>query len=525
MNKFVAIDPLKFQKAYWPHINLYDKQRELLYSSVTNKETYAPAGTELGKDFTAALIVLYHFIAFPETRIITTSVADEHLDVMWGEINRFIDTSVVPLDSKNGGPLVIKYHEIQKIVGGKVCKISYLKGMVAKKGEKMAGHHARHTLLVADECSGIDDDIYAKCSTWADHMVFLGNPYDCDNFFKRAVEHHDEHGDEVLEIPGRTTDPNVFLRKTIRMRAEDSPNVKYSLERVRAGLDPGEEIVPGVLSYDNYVLRRRDWDEIKQCVCMDARFYKGSNNLLYPPDWLNQCEKFHAELERDNVFRKATALGIDPAEGNAETCGILTDEYGIIPGGVRICQTGGQGVNATNSIVAWVIGMIEECDLECENVLLDAGGGGRQIADILRGKGYPVRTVGFGEKVTPDEDLPYRKRSRSRWLRMKEKERKYVCKNKRAEMYFALRDKTDPRGDGPYAIPPEEVELRRQLALMPLMQDGEGRYFLPPKYKRNPKSKEKTLTQIIGRSPDRADALVLSIEAGKKKPELWVGAV
>jgi hypothetical protein len=40
-----------------------------------------------------------------------------------------------------------------------------------------------------------------------------------------------------------------------------------------------------------------------------------------------------------------------------------------------------------------------------------------------------------------------------------------------------------------------------------------GGCILPPKTKRNPKSTIKTLTEIIGHSPDEADALVLAIHA------------
>jgi hypothetical protein len=45
------------------------------------------------------------------------------------------------------------------------------------------------------------------------------------------------------------------------------------------------------------------------------------------------------------------------------------------------------------------------------------------------------------------------------------------------------------------------------------MRDQEGRLRMLPKSKRDPSSKEKTLTEIIGRSPDDADSLVLACHA------------
>jgi hypothetical protein len=61
---------------------------------------------------------------------------------------------------------------------------------------------------------------------------------------------------------------------------------------------------------------------------------------------------------------------------------------------------------------------------------------------------------------------------------------------------------------------------------MPLEYDGEGRMQLPPKSKnitRVGHSKVKCLIDIIGCSPDRADALVLAIYGLAQEPELVLG--
>ncbi len=184
-------DPVLFVKLLWPDVKLYNKQIEIMESVRDNDETFVPAAHQMGKDFVSAATVLWFYLTRHPVRIITTSVKDDHLMVLWGEIGRFIDTCKYPLDHRKGGPLIVKHREIRKVVEGVQCKISYLKGMVSEKGEGLAGHHAPHTLLMMDECSGIDDEVYIRGCTWAKRILGIGNTYPCTNFFYRAVKEGD----------------------------------------------------------------------------------------------------------------------------------------------------------------------------------------------------------------------------------------------------------------------------------------------------------------------------------------------
>lgn len=180
------VDPIQFAKLLWPNIYFYDKQREAIYSSIFNDQTYCVAGHQLGKDFLAGFVALYTFLVNKEVRIVTTSVKDDHLRVLWGEIGRFIetartDTPFGPLRSKDGGPLIVKHRELRKLVRDQnrivECKISYALGMVSEKGEGMAGHHAANTLLIIDEASGVDPEVLNRASSWAKRVLVVGNPY------------------------------------------------------------------------------------------------------------------------------------------------------------------------------------------------------------------------------------------------------------------------------------------------------------------------------------------------------------
>lgn len=195
-------NPFNLAKVLWPQVYFYDRQREIIQSVQENIETYVVAGNKLGKDFVSAFIALWFFLTRTPCRIITTSAKDDHLSVLWGEIGWFIRESAYPLDSKQGGPLIIHHQEIKRSMGWgnhrQACPLSYLKGMVANDQSiaAMGGHHADpkvpdgipHTLLIADECSSVPDEYYKVAIPWARRVLAIGNAWECENFFRKAIE-------------------------------------------------------------------------------------------------------------------------------------------------------------------------------------------------------------------------------------------------------------------------------------------------------------------------------------------------
>lgn len=191
------IDPdevFLIKELYWPWVQFYDKQVEMIESTFTNVETYVTAGNKLGKDFVTAFIVLSAFMICTARewtcRIVTTSVKEKHLKVLWGEIGRFIATSARPLTVDKGGMLVVNFQEMRKVDESQAKNpLSYAVGQVAEgEMEGLAGHHAQFTLAVGDESSGLSDKAYDKFQGWAKHMLFFGNPNACENFWKKNIE-------------------------------------------------------------------------------------------------------------------------------------------------------------------------------------------------------------------------------------------------------------------------------------------------------------------------------------------------
>lgn len=334
-------------------------------------------------------------------------------------------------------------------------------------------------------------------------------------------------------MAGSDDTPRRYLRRVIHICAEDSPNVKLGLAQKAAGVTPTDDIIiPGVMPYGEYIKRKTTWDPQRRCIGLDGRFWEGAEVMLYPGLWLDRAARLATLLE--GTLRTAEGMGVDPGEGVAETAWAIGDRYGLFRLEARPTPDPGEIVDET-------IRLIKTHSLLPERVCMDAGGGGLQVASTLKRMGYPVRTVGFGEGVVLDLKRGMRRieeRKDNRWER-------YAYKNRRAEMYGRLRELLDPKrtpeataamGMPPgtimdrttgthhvgFALPGRFMELRRQLSPIPLTRDGEGRLELLPKQRRaitdmgnkgTAHLVKPTLIDLLGCSPDQADAVVLMVHA------------
>lgn len=477
---------LDIMKLCWPNDRMYDRQIEVVKSVEHYRNTTTPAGNMLGKDWITARIALAFILSRSPCRVVTSSVDEGQLEkVLWGEIKAAINESVVKL------PLIVNHCDIKKLdkFGVEIDK-TYLIGRVAAKEEGLLGHHLPkgpngepRTLMIYDEGSGIPKGFKTKTDTWAHRSLTIGNPYDCDNHFKDLTK-KGVQGD---------------YSNVIQIKATDSPNVKFALAEIAAGLPVSHtEVIPGLLSYLEYVERRKYWDKILQCVSLDAEFYEGPELKLFPKEWLDKAELDYLAVRLKP--RTPKVMGIDTAEGGDSTVWTVIDEFGII-------EQLSLKTADTNQIYGITLNMIKKHKLNPIDVWFDRGGGGQEHADRLRANKYLVNTVGFGEAATPAVE-PGRTTIKET---IENIETRYVCKNRRAEMYSMAREWMNPDNGKVFVVPPDYSELRRQLSLMPLKYDGEGRRYLPPKNKRSAESHETTLTEIIGNSPDEADSLVIAV--------------
>lgn len=506
-------DPCKFTKMCWPDLTLYPKQREVLHSLRDNVQTFVHAGNELGKDFITGLAVVWFYASRTPCRVITSSAGETQLkSVLWGEMKQRIATSQVEFPW-NVTHLNIKQLDTQD----KEVPLSYCLGHVTKSVENFQGHHLDHdiprVLGVFDEASGIPDEFYVAAESWAHRILVIGNPLRTTNFFFRICKAGNQ------KDPAAPKGSKKKLINVIHIGAEHSPNVQLGKELAAKGYE-GEKgwpnIIPGVLSYTEYLRRKQQWDPIKQQQRLYGHFYEGSDALLYPPDWLDMAEEVYEALFRKyspNLGRnacqkrRAVALGVDPGEGGTDpTCFTVVDQLGVI-------MQHEVNYRDTMRIAGMIQTYLREYSIPARMCCIDLGGGGKQIADRLAELNVNIRTVAFGGSATSMKDQKPPKNRQKKKQENEDVSKAY--KNRRCEMYGLLRDRLNPTiNPQSFAIPEELNELRTELACHPLWYDSNGTMCLPPKdrppHVKHRESDEITIKKLLGHSPNRADSLVLA---------------
>jgi len=445
--------------------------------------------------------------------VITSSVDSNQLEkVLWGEMRQFINTSEYPL------PLEVKHQDIRKIhssgpnKGQRVDK-SYLIGRVAKEPEGLLGHHlprgpnnAPRTMIVYDEGSGISDEMYRVTESWRHRMLVIGNCFPCSNYFYRSSKQGN-----IKDAEGN------WFRQVIRVKADRSPNVRYAQAEIAKGLPAShKEIVPGVVSWRDFQNRRLLWDKMQQSIGVDAEFYEGAEVKLYPSEHLEMAV---ARANRIGKVKSGKTLGVDPAMGGDNTSFCICDENEEES---WTCHLEAMKTPDTMIIVDKIIILMSEWNISDDNVLIDAGGGGVQLASNLRRKGFrSVRVVNFGGSVKPQKlagTAPVRKRDEA-------EERRAQYRNRRAQMYDILSKRLDPTsGEKQHAIPlsildapnPGKSTLREQMEPIPKMIDDKGVIFMLSKQRKTRvvgenEERKITLTELIGHSPDELDSLILAV--------------
>lgn len=492
-------DPLAFVELCWPHISLISKQAEILESFRDNRETFVPSGAELGKTFLAALAALWFFLTRQPSRVIIISPSRAHCQgAFWPELRQLIDTSVIPLPLTYDSEKALKWRDN---VGREYHALDYIKTVVmSDKPERFFGRHLKDDMprvaCIIDEATALRDEYYTAQKTWSHRLLAISNPHSTINFFYAQCKRGD-----MADPAGEDN----LLQRVIHIKATDSPNVQAWESCPQGSVAP--RIVPGILSGPEYARRQATLSDHDRTVYLDGEFDDTAGSMMFPSAWCYAAMRRAEELMRLGPRREAKGLGIDTGQGRDLTVWTVIDELGIIE------QTSQRTEEAT-TIADITVDKVMEYGLEARRVCIDFGGGGNEVASFLRrhpphGLGLDIRRVAFGEGPSR------RDKTKSRRGRDDNRVRRNLYRNRRVEMYDHLRRRLQPGADQPFALLPDGADgaraLFQELTILPLKYDGEGKLYLISKDKDRPT--EPCIRSMLGRSPDRADSLVLAIWA------------
>lgn len=206
-------------------------------------------------------------------------------------------------------------------------------------------------------------------------------------------------------------------------------------------------------------------------------FHAGDEDAIIPLSWLE------AAIERWHVWDRAGRpgqggplwVGVDVGRGGDETVLAHRDGPALWLEGHRKRDTMG------------TVGMLQGLD---ERPIIDVIGVGAGVYDRAREVGLKALAyVGAGKAMTRDRS------------------RKYGFTNVRSAAYWNLRELLDPDVDSGLMLPPDDLMISDLTTPRWAITTG-----VPPKIQVEPKDK---VMERLGRSPDRGDAVVMSLWADR----------
>jgi phage terminase large subunit len=154
-------------------------QKAVLRSLAGHSRVAVRSAHGLGKTHLSAIAVLWFLFTRPQSRVVTTAPTWRQVSMLlWREIANLHTNAKLPL----GGELLAT--ELR------IGPTWFAMGQSSDKPESFAGHHARHMLLVVDEASGVDEQVYAASEGFltgqGSKVLMVGNPTRPAGAFYRA---------------------------------------------------------------------------------------------------------------------------------------------------------------------------------------------------------------------------------------------------------------------------------------------------------------------------------------------------
>jgi len=465
--------------------NLWEIQKEILMSVHLNKKTTVKACHGVGKSFTAGNIAIWYLFTHQPSIVITTAPTMRQVEkLVWKEIRASYANTLTPL----GGELLPKSPELQILQDE-----WYAVGISTDNPDRMQGFHEDDILVIVDEAAGVEKKIYdgieGIISSDNAKILLIGNPTSPSGYFfdsfkdsmykKFTISAFNSPNFTKLGITEKDIEEDVWEEKVIEYKKNHSgklPQTKMvSPEWVR---DKYLKWKPGSPLYEAKVR---------------GNFPDQGEGTLIPLSWIE------SSIERWKCTKRAygeVELGVDVAEDG-------TDLSAIAPRQGSYCHKleTFSGLDLM-SYVGQIIQLYRK--LSGKLIKVDVIGMGTGVEGRLREQGFRTTRVKVSESpggINDDEV----------------EEMKKFFYNKRSQLWWSLRELLNPDervNENPIALPPDD-ELVFDLSNIKYTIDSKGKIVVEPK---------KEFRKRMGRSPDRADSVVLAFAPNhllKSESEIW----
>lgn len=444
----------------------WEKQIEILEAVRDHQRVAVKSGHKVGKSHSAAVLALWYFCSFEDARVVMSSTTARQVDaILWRELRMLHARSGCCVDCKRlekrdkiriSRPCphssLIQGDMAETARSGMKCEFREIVGFTAKQAEAVAGVSGINVLYLLDEASGIAQMIFDAIEgnrAGNARVAMFSNPT------QNAGQFYDAFNAKAR------------FYKTITVSSYDTPNYKT-----------GRAIIPGLATREWVEEKREEWGENSPLftVRVKGEFAEHEQGKIFSIHTIEQAEQRYSETPSEGRLY----IGIDPA---GET-GTGDEAAFAVRRGLKAIQLATHRALSSEGHLIQLLMLINVHKLPRETpvVVLDYGGSvGVDVYKTLRA--YLADHPGAFELV--------RVASSDRSLRQPD-----VYDRMRDALTASLAAWFEQGG----AIP-EDAKLAKELHQMEWKQRADGRQKVTDKI---------ALRKLLGRSPDRYDALALS---------------
>jgi phage terminase large subunit len=447
----------------------WSRQVEVLEAVRDYPRVAVSSGHKVSKSHTAAGVALWFYCSFDDARVVMTSTTSRQVDqILWRELRMMRarsgrcvacktedpDGFRIPRPCPHSTLIEGEQGELAR-TGLKSPDFREVTGFTAREAEAVAGISGSNLLYIPDEASGIEDAIFEAIEgnrAGGARVVMFSNPTKNEGEFYEAF-----HG-------------KARFYKTIRISSEETPNV---LE--------GRLVIPGLATREWIEEKKLEWgeDSAQYKIRVKGEHATHEDGKIFSVHAITQAEHRWADTaEAGRLF-----VGLDPAgpTGSGDPT-VMAPRRGVKLLALREFR----GLDE-NGILAQLLGLLKSYRLPRETpvVVYDREGEiGHKVHVLLKAYVEDKRNKG-------DFDL----------VAVRASDRAF----RQAHIYDRVRDELTANlegwiRDGGAIL--EDVKLSAEMHQMEWKPDHRGRLKVTPKV---------DIRKTLGRSPDRYDALALSV--------------
>jgi phage terminase large subunit len=482
-------DPIRFCEEVFGETYTEDV-KELMLSVRDNRDTLAKSANSTGKSHAAARIALWFFFCFPDSQVYTAAAPPEDnlRTILWAEIGRIVEKHSALFKGVKVNDLYIERHKKSFIKGITIPT----QGTESQREARFSGKHAPSIMFIFDEADGIPNECYrgAESCMTNSHARFLAmfNPrHESGTLYQKEKK-------KVIHVVSLSAfrHPNVVSGTDVYPGAVDRATTIRRINEWTEALLPHERVdaecyeVPDFLvgettkspAGEMYPPLAAGWRRITEpsfSYMVLGEYPSVADGQLISRAWVNSArsrwDSYIAEFGRTPPRGVKPVLGLDVAEFGVDS-NVLAIRYG---GYVAPLEHWNEvDVNQTADYAA-----DHFLNYDGEFIAVDGTGVGAGVAPKMEND-YKIDAYSVKMNSKPSFEV---------------EEGEFT--HMRDQLWWMTREWL--RHDRSAMLPPDEKLIEELVTPMYDITSGKIKVM-----------KKDEMKKLLGRSPDRAEALILT---------------